>query len=87
MGLLAWIVVGLIAGWLAKIVVPGREPGGFFATMAIGVVGAIVGGWIWNLFGAPGATGVNPGSILVAFVGSVVLLMLYHAVVNPRSRV
>lgn len=87
MGLFAWIVVGLIAGWLAKMVVPGREPGGFFATLAIGVVGAILGGWIWNLMGATGATGVNPGSILVAFVGSVVLLLLYHAVVNPRSRV
>lgn len=87
MGLLAWIVVGLIAGWLAKMVVPGREPGGFFATLSIGVVGAIIGGWIWNLFGATGATGINPGSILVAFIGSVVLLMLYHAVVNPRSRV
>lgn len=87
MGFLAWIVVGLIAGWLAKMVVPGREPGGFFATLAIGVVGAILGGWIWNLFGGVGATGINIGSILVAFVGSVVLLLLYHAVVSPRSRV
>jgi uncharacterized membrane protein YeaQ/YmgE (transglycosylase-associated protein family) len=87
MSFLAWIVVGLISGWLAKMVVPGREPGGFFATTAIGVVGAILGGWIWNLmFNAPGATGVNIGSIFVAFVGSVVLLLLYHAVVG-RSRV
>jgi uncharacterized membrane protein YeaQ/YmgE (transglycosylase-associated protein family) len=86
MGIFAWIVVGLIAGWLAKLVVPGREPGGFFATMAIGVVGAIIGGWIWNAMGATGATGVNPGSILVAFVGSAILLVLYHAVTG-RSRV
>jgi uncharacterized membrane protein YeaQ/YmgE (transglycosylase-associated protein family) len=88
MSFLAWIVVGLISGWLAKMVVPGREPGGFFATTAIGVVGAILGGWIWNLmFNAPGATGVNIGSIFVAFVGAVVLLLLYHAVVGNRSRV
>lgn len=86
MSLLAWIIVGLIAGWLAKLVVPGREPGGFLATLLIGVAGAIIGGWIWNLFGAPGATGVNLGSIVVAFVGSVVLLLIYHALVGTRSR-
>ena len=85
MSILAWIVVGLIAGWLAKMVVPGREPGGFLATTAIGVVGAILGGWIWNaVFNSPGATGINFGSILVAFVGSVVLLMIYHAVTGRR---
>jgi uncharacterized membrane protein YeaQ/YmgE (transglycosylase-associated protein family) len=80
--------VGLIAGFLAKMVVPGREPGGFLATTAIGVVGAILGGWIWNIvFNSPGATGINFGSILVAFVGSVVLLLIYHAFVNSRGRV
>ena len=88
MSWIAYIVVGLIAGWLAKLVVPGREPNGFFATMAIGIVGAILGGWIWNLaFNSAGATGVDIGSIFVAFVGSVVLLLLYHAFVNNRSRV
>ena len=87
MSIIAWIVVGLIAGWLAKMVVPGREPGGFLATTAIGVVGAIIGGWIWNMmFSASGATGINIGSIFVAFVGSVVLLLLYHAVTG-RNRV
>ena len=88
MSILAWIVVGLIAGWLAKMIVPGREPGGFFATLAIGVIGAVVGGWIWNLaFDRAGATGFNLGSIFVAFIGSVVVLMLYHAVVRGRPRV
>jgi uncharacterized membrane protein YeaQ/YmgE (transglycosylase-associated protein family) len=87
MGILSWIVVGLISGWLAKLIVPGREPGGFIATTLIGIVGAVLGGWIWNLaFNAPGATGVNIGSIFVAFVGSCVLLLLYHAFVNNRSR-
>lgn len=88
MSIIGWIVVGLIAGWLAKLAVPGREPGGFFATLAIGVVGAILGGWIWNMaFNSAGATGVNFGSILVAFVGSCVLLLLYHAFNGRRSRV
>lgn len=87
MSILAWIVVGLIAGWLAKMVVPGREPGGFLATTAIGVVGAMLGGWIWNMMGYQGASGINFGSILVAFVGACLLLVLYHAVVGNRRRV
>jgi len=86
MGILSWIVIGLIAGWLAKLVVPGREPGGFLATTAIGVVGAIIGGWIWSLMGQGNVTAVNGPSILVAFVGSVVLLVLYHAVSGGRTR-
>jgi uncharacterized membrane protein YeaQ/YmgE (transglycosylase-associated protein family) len=88
MSIIGWIIVGLIAGWLAKLVVPGREPNGFLATTAIGIVGALIGGWIWNVaFHQAGATGVDFGSILVAFVGACVLLVLYHAVVGSRSRV
>ena len=87
MSIIGWIVVGLIAGWLAKLVVPGREPGGFFATMAIGIVGAILGGWVWNMMGHTGATGIDIGSIFIAFVGSVILLVLYHAVIGSRGRV
>lgn len=86
MGILAWIVVGLIAGFIAKALVPGREPGGFLATTAIGIVGAIVGGFLWNvLFNRAGATGVNLGSILVAVVGAIVVLMIYHMATGRRS--
>lgn len=85
MGIIAWIVVGLIAGWLAKMAVPGPEPGGFIATMLIGIVGAVVGGWIWNMFGHVGATGINLPSILVAFIGSVVFLVIWKALTG-RSR-
>jgi len=84
MEILWWVIVGLVAGWLAKVVVPGREPGGFLATLAIGLVGAFVGGLIWRV--AFGATDTG-GSILVAFVGAVVLLVLYHAFTGSRSRV
>ena len=76
MSILAWIIVGIIAGWLAKRVIPGEGPGGVLGDLAIGVVGAIAGGWIFNYFGPPGATGVNIGSIVVAFVGAVVVLWL-----------
>lgn len=79
MSILAWIVVGVVAGFLAKWVMPGSrdEPSSFIGTMLLGIVGAVVGGWIWNLFlNRPGATGVDFGSIIVALVGSVVVIGL-----------
>ena len=83
MEILWWVIVGLVAGWLAKMVVPGREPGGFLATVAIGLVGALIGGMIWRV--GFGATDTG-GSILVAFVGAVILLVLYHAFTGSRTR-
>lgn len=79
MGVLTWIVVGIVAGFLAKLVMPGTrdEPSGFLGTMLLGIVGAVIGGWIWNLFlNRPGATGFDFGSIVVAFVGSIVVIGL-----------
>ena len=79
MSFLAWIVVGVVAGFLAKMVMPGTkdEPSGFLGTMILGIVGAVVGGWIWNLaLNRTGATGVDIGSIFVAFIGSVVVIGL-----------
>jgi len=88
MGILGWIVVGLIAGWLAKMIVPGREPGGFLATTAIGVVGALIGGFLYSLFTHTAfATSFDIGSILVATMGAIVLLIGYHMVVGNRSRI
>lgn len=87
MGILAWIIVGLVAGWLAKLIVPGREPKGFLATTAIGVVGAMIGGLVWNMFNHVGVTGVDFGSILVATVGAIILLIAYHAFTDTRTRV
>jgi uncharacterized membrane protein YeaQ/YmgE (transglycosylase-associated protein family) len=75
-GILSWIIVGLIAGWLAKMVIPGEGPGGWVGDLVVGVIGAVIGGWIWSFFGHVGATGINLPSIIVAFVGSVVLLWL-----------
>ena len=77
MGLLAWIIVGVVAGFLAKWVMPGTrdEPSGFLGTMLLGIVGAVIGGWVWNLvLGRPGATGIDVGSIFVAFIGSVIVI-------------
>jgi uncharacterized membrane protein YeaQ/YmgE (transglycosylase-associated protein family) len=60
MGLISWIVVGLIAGALAKRVLPGDDPGGIIVTAIIGMVGAVVGGFVFGIFGGTGATGFNP---------------------------
>jgi uncharacterized membrane protein YeaQ/YmgE (transglycosylase-associated protein family) len=82
MSLLAWIVVGLIAGWLASQVVPSRF--GIIGDTVIGMVGALVGGFLFEQFGSTGTTGVNIWSILVAFVGAVVLLVVIRAFNGPR---
>jgi uncharacterized membrane protein YeaQ/YmgE (transglycosylase-associated protein family) len=85
MTILAWLIVGIIAGWLAKMVIPGEAPRGMLGDLVTGVVGAVAGGWIFNYFGHPGATGVNIGSIVVAFIGAVVVLWLMRQVVGTRG--
>ena len=81
MGIVAWILVGLIAGVLAKIAMPGPDPGGIIITIVIGIVGAFLGGFILNaLLGGPGVSGFNLSSILVATLGSIILLAIYRLV-------
>lgn len=83
MGLLAWIVVGLIAGLLASWVVPGKNVN-WLVDMLVGMAGAIIGGWLFNAFGAQGASGINIWSIFVAFIGAVILLYIVKAVQTRR---
>ena len=78
MGIISWIIVGLIAGALGKIILPGDDPGGFIVTILIGMAGALVGGFIVGLLGGTGATGFNIWSILVAAIGAIVLLAVYR---------
>ena len=84
MGIIAWIVVGLIAGALAKLIMPGDDPGGIIVTILIGIVGAFVGGFVVNLFGGAGVSGFNIWSILVATLGAIILLAVYRLVVGRR---
>ena len=78
--------MGLIAGMLAKIAMPGPDPGGVFLTIAIGIVGAIVGGFVVNnLLGGPDVTGFNLTSVLVATFGSVILLAVYRLVTRRAT--
>ncbi len=83
MSILAWLVVGLIAGFIGSKIV-NRTGEGLVMDIVLGVVGAIVGGFLFNMFGASGTTGINLYSILVAIVGSVVVLLIYHAIVRRR---
>ena len=79
MSFLAWIVLGLIAGFIGSKIVNRRGEGPLL-DIVLGIVGAMLGGWLFNQFGEPGVSGVNLYSILVAVVGSVVFLVVYHAI-------
>ncbi len=85
MELLSWILVGLLAGLLAKWVMPGHDPGGIIVTILVGMAGASVGGFIVSILGGTGATGFNVWSILVATLGAVVLLALYRLVARRTA--
>ena len=87
MSILAWIVLGLIAGAIAKLLMPGRDPGGFFITIIIGIVGALIGGFIGSAMGIGDVTGVNLPSILIAIVGAIILLIIYRMVAGRRTTV
>jgi uncharacterized membrane protein YeaQ/YmgE (transglycosylase-associated protein family) len=81
MGILSWIVLGLIAGALAKLLMPGKDGGGWLITMALGIAGAFVGGYLGTALGVGGsATGINLGSIVTATVGAFILLLVYRMV-------
>lgn len=83
MGIVAWIVLGLIAGWVASLITGTRE--GMVANIAVGIIGAFIGGLVLQLFGAGGVSGLNLGSILTAILGAVILLSLVRAFRRDRT--
>ena len=83
MTILAWIILGLIAGFIASKIV-NKSGDGVLVDIGLGVVGAVVGGWLFNTFGMAGVSGLNLYSLLVAVLGAVVVLVLYHAVLRSR---
>ncbi|MGY5956703.1 GlsB/YeaQ/YmgE family stress response membrane protein [Kosakonia sp. BK9b] len=79
MGILAWILFGLIAGVIAKFIMPGRDGGGFILTCVLGIVGAVVGGWLATHLGYGGdITGFNVHSFIVAVIGAIVVLAVFR---------
>ena len=85
MGIITWIVVGLIAGLLGKLIMPGDDPGGIIVTILIGIVGAFIGGFVVSVFGGTGVTGFNIWSIIVATIGAIILLAIYRLLVGGRT--
>jgi uncharacterized membrane protein YeaQ/YmgE (transglycosylase-associated protein family) len=84
MGILSWIILGLIAGFIGSKIVE-RQGQGFWLNIALGIIGALVGGFLFSFFGSSGVTGLNVWSMIVAIVGSVVVLLVYNAVTGRRS--
>ena len=82
MSFLSWIILGLIAGFIGSKLVNKRGEG-FFLDIILGIVGAVAGGWIFSAIGGHPVTGVNLYSIFVAVIGSVIVLVLYHALRRP----
>ena len=81
MSILAWIVLGLIAGFIGSKLV-NKSGEGLVLDIVLGVVGAVIGRWLFNAFGAPGVSGVNLYSLFVAVIGAVVFLIAYHALIR-----
>ncbi len=85
MSFLAWAIIGLLAGAIAKAIMPGNDPGGIIVTMLIGIVGAFVGGWIGGTLTGSGLNGFSLWSLLLAVVGALLLLWIYRMSVRGRS--
>lgn len=76
----SWIILGLIAGVLAKTIMPGKDGGGFIITVILGITGAFVGGWVGGLLGLGTTGGFNLGSIATATVGALLILIIYRTI-------
>ena len=84
MGILTWIILGLVVGALAKLFMPGDDPGGIFITILLGIAGAFLGGMIGSMLGVGSITGFNMLSIVLAIVGAIILLVLYRVIRRPH---
>jgi uncharacterized membrane protein YeaQ/YmgE (transglycosylase-associated protein family) len=86
MGILGWIVLGLIAGAIAKLIMPGDDPGGIIVTMLLGIIGAVIGGFLGSrIFGIGLQTFWNLQTWIVAIIGSLILLIIYRLIAGRRA--
>jgi uncharacterized membrane protein YeaQ/YmgE (transglycosylase-associated protein family) len=79
MGIIAWLILGLVAGFIGSKII-NKSGEGFFLDIILGIVGAAVGGWLFSFFGAHGVTGLNIYSLVVAVLGAIAVLVVYHAI-------
>lgn len=80
MGIFLWIIFGLIVGVLAKWIMPGKDGGGFFMTIILGITGALLGGFISTKLGMHGISGFNFGSMIIAIIGALIVLFIYRKI-------
>lgn len=85
MGILSWIFLGLIAGALAKFIMPGKDPGGFIVTILIGIAGGVIGGFLGSFIGLGKIESFDLGGILIATVGAILLLVIYRLIKKNRA--
>lgn len=86
MSVIAWLLLGLVAGAVAKMLMPGKDPGGMVVTILIGIAGAMIGGFLWNvLTGHDGYGDFDIGGIIIAIIGSMILLWGYRRFVLSRG--
>jgi uncharacterized membrane protein YeaQ/YmgE (transglycosylase-associated protein family) len=85
MGIIAWLVLGLIAGFIASKVI-NKSGEGLVIDIVLGIVGAVVGGWLFSVLGYSGVNGFNIYSMFVAVIGAIVVLLVYHAVMGSRTQ-
>lgn len=80
MGIIGWIIIGAIAGWLASMVTGNDKKMGVFANIVVGIIGGLIGGFIMSLLGGTGISGFNLWSLLVAFIGSLIVLWIFNKI-------
>lgn len=80
MGILSWIILGAIVGVVAKLIMPGKDPGGMIVTILLGIAGAFVGGYISSMLGLGSVTGINIVSLIIALGGALLLLIIYRVI-------
>jgi len=85
MGIIGWIILGGLAGWIASMIAGTNREQGLLGNIIVGIIGAFVGGFIFNLFGGVGVTGFNLWSFIVALVGAVILLFIWRAITGRSS--
>lgn len=91
MGFIAWIIIGLLAGLIAKAIMPGRDPGGVIITILLGIVGAIIGGWVGSMLGIGGRgdSATSPGflmTLVFAVIGALIVLAVYRLITGRSLR-
>ena len=86
MGIISWIILGLIAGALAKLILPGKQGGGIIVTMILGIVGAFLGGWLGSFIPglSNGIDSISIGTVITSVIGAIIVLLIYGAIAGRR---